>query len=273
MMTARNVTRRRMIATGAVGAGLVALASGKVVRDARAQSPPKTFVLIHGAWCGGWVWRRVSDLLESKGHKVFSPTLTGVGERSHLLNKDINLDTHVTDIVNVIKWENLDNVCLVAWSYGGFPCSGALEQIGGNVSSIVWLDASKPRDGQKASDWSSDAGRKMVAASLEKGDAGFGPPKLGTVFVNEKDSAWANSKATAQPTGTYMQPIKLSDALEKVSKKTYVRARKFPNPNFDKALEECKSDTSWRAVENTTSGHLVMVDEPEWLAGVLLEAS
>ena len=70
-----------------------------------------------------------------------------------------------------------------------------------------------------------------------------------------------------------MQPIKLSDALEKVSKKTYVRARKFPNPNFDKALEECKSDTSWRAVENTTSGHLVMVDEPEWLAGVLLEAS
>jgi hypothetical protein len=68
-------------------------------------------------------------------------------------------------------------------------------------------------------------------------------------------------------------PINLSGALERVPKKTYVRARKFPNPNFDKALEECKSDTSWRTVENTTSGHVVMVDEPEWLVGVLLEAS
>jgi pimeloyl-ACP methyl ester carboxylesterase len=178
MMAARNITRRSMIGTGAVGAGLVALASGEVVREARAQSAPKTFVLIHGAWVGGWYWRRVSDLLEKNGHKVFSPTLTGLGERSHLLNKDINLDTHVTDIVNVIKWENLDNVCLVAHSYGGFPGSGALEKIGGNVSSIVWLDAYKPRDGQKASDLTSEAGRKMVAASFEKGDAGFGPPKL-----------------------------------------------------------------------------------------------
>jgi Alpha/beta hydrolase family len=187
---------------------------------------------IHGAWVGGWYWRRVSDLLEKNGHKAFSPTLTGLGERSHLLNKDVNLDTHVTDIVNVIKWENLDNVCLVAHSYGGFPGSGALEKIGGNVSSIVWLDASKPRDGQKGSDWTSEAGRKMVAASFEKGDAGFGPPKLGTVFVNEKDSAWVNSKVTAQPTGTF----------EKAPKKTYVRLRKYPNPNFDNALAECKSD-------------------------------
>jgi pimeloyl-ACP methyl ester carboxylesterase len=262
------ITRRGVFGGVAATAASVAFDS-----QARAQSAPKTFVLIHGAWVGGWYWRRVSDLLEKNGHKVFSPTLTGLGERSHLLNKDINLDTHVTDIVNVIKWENLDNVCLVAHSYGGFPGSGALEKIGGNVSSIVWLDASKPRDGQKGSDWTSEAGRKMVAASFEKGDAGFGPPKLGTVFVNEKDSAWVNSKVTAQPTGTYLQPINLSGALEKAPKKTYVRLRKYPNPNFDNALAECKSDPSWRTVENTTSGHVVMVDEPEWLAGVLLEAS
>jgi hypothetical protein len=172
----------------------------------------------------------VSDLLESKGHKVFSPTLTGLGERSHLLNKDINLDTHVTDIVNVIKWENLDNVCLVAWSYGGVPGSGALEQIGGNVSSIVWLDAFKPIDGQKVSDLTSEAFRKTLAASFEKGEAGFGPPKLGPVFVNEKDSAWANSKVTAQPIGTYLQPIKLSGALEKASKKPTSERESIPIP-------------------------------------------
>ena len=273
-MSEEVITRRGVFGGVAAGLGVAATAASDAFdSQALAQSAPRTFVLIPGAFCGGWVWRRVSDLLESKGHKVFSPTLTGLGERSHLLNKDINLDTHVTDIVNVIKWENLDNVCLVAWSYGGVPGSGALEQIGANVSSIVWLDAFKPTDGQNVSDLTGEAVRKMLAASSEKGEAGFGPPKLGPVFVNEKDSAWVNSKVTAQPTGTYLQPIKLSGALEKAPKKTYVRLRKYPSPNFDKALAECKSDPSWRTVENTTSGHVVMVDEPEWLAGVLLEAS
>jgi hypothetical protein len=273
-MSERVISRRGVFGGVAAGLGVaVAAASGVVMNQARAQSAPRTFVLIPGAFCGGWVWRRVSDVLESKGHKVFSPTLTGLGERSHLLNKDINLDTQVTDIVNVIKWENLDNVCMVAWSYGGFPGSGALEQIGGKVSSIVWLDAFKPTDGQKASDLTGEAFRKTLVASFEKGDEGFGPPKLGPVFVNEKDSAWVNSKVTAQPIGSYFQPIKLSGAIERVPKKTYVRAQRYPNPNFDKALAGCKSDTSWRTVENATSGHVVMVDEPEWLAGVLLEAS
>ena len=97
------MSRREFIA-GVAGAGLAAAAaSGKIVGPTRAQSELKTFVLIHGAWHGGWCWRRVSDLLEKKGHKVFSPTLTGVGERSHLLSKDVNLDTHITDIANIIK--------------------------------------------------------------------------------------------------------------------------------------------------------------------------
>jgi hypothetical protein len=70
-------------------------------------------------FAGGWYWRRVSDLLEKKRHKVFSPTLPGLGEHSHLLNKDINLDSHITDIVNLIKWEDLNGICLVAHSFAG----------------------------------------------------------------------------------------------------------------------------------------------------------
>ena len=111
------------------GAGAGAAALGGT--PALAQTgQPKTFVLVHGAWHGGWCWRRVSDLLEKQGHKVFTPTLTGVGERSHLMSKDINLDTHITDLVNVFKWEDLKDVCLVVHSYGGWPGSGVLEQIG-----------------------------------------------------------------------------------------------------------------------------------------------
>jgi pimeloyl-ACP methyl ester carboxylesterase len=272
-MTARNITRRSIIGTGAVGAGLVALASGGAVSEARAQTAPKTFVLIHGAWFGGWYWRRVSDLLEKKGHKVFSPTLTGLGERSHLLSKDINLDTHVTDIVNVIKWESLNDICFVAHSYAGFPASGALDQIGDRVSSIVWLDTFKPENGDSVANLSPEARRAPLLAAVEKGEAGLKGPKAEFLLVNEKDRALVDEKATPHPTGTLVQPIKLSGGREKVAKKTYIRATRFANPGFDKALEKCKGDKSWTVVETNVPGHVVMLDEPDWLADQLLKGA
>jgi len=109
-MTATNgsaMTRRGVLASAGGGASVVALGSAPAPAQTGA---PKTFVLVHGAWHGGWCWRRVADLLQKRGHKVFTPTLTGVGERSHLVSKDIVLDTHITDIVNVIKWEDLNEM-------------------------------------------------------------------------------------------------------------------------------------------------------------------
>jgi pimeloyl-ACP methyl ester carboxylesterase len=192
-MIASATTRRGMI--GSMASGAVAAASAAIV-EAGAQTVPKTFVLIHGAWHGGWCWRRVSDLLEKGGHKVFSPTLTGLGERSHLLTKDVNLDTHIADIVNVVKWEDLRDVCLVVHSYGGWPGSGALEHIGDRVSSIVWLDAFKPENGQRGADYTSEAFRKALFAAVEKGEPGRPAPKAEAFFVNEKDRAWVDSKLT-----------------------------------------------------------------------------
>src|SRR5260370_13049432 len=151
------MARRGMLASAGAGASAAALGSA----PASAQTgAPKTFVLIHGAWHGGWCWRRVADLLEAKGHKIYAPSLTGNGDRSHLLSKDVILDTHITDIVNLFKWEDLKDVCLVAHSYGGWPSSGALEQIGDRASSIVWLDAFKPENGQKGTDLASDFSRQ-----------------------------------------------------------------------------------------------------------------
>ena len=271
-MTGSNVTRRGMIGGGVELAAIAA--SGETIGAARAQTAQKTFVLVHGTLVGGWYWRRVSDLLEKKGHKVFSPTLTGLGERSHLLNKDINLDTHITDIVNVIKREDLNDICLVVHSYGGWVGSGALEQIGDRVSSIVWLDAYKPQDGQKPIDFTNEGFRKAFLNSTEKGEAGFPipPPKLPPIFVNEKDRGYVNSKLTPQPVGTYAQAIRLSGAREKVAKKTYIRATKFPNAAFDKALAECKTDPSWNTFE-INAYHIVMLDEPVWLADTLMKVA
>src|SRR4029079_5447852 len=109
----------------------------------------KTLGLVHGAWHGGWCWRRVADLLEAKGHKAFAPSLTGHADRSHPLSKDVALCTHIAHLVNLFKGEDLKDVGLVAHSYGGWPTSGALEQIHDRVSSIVWLHAVKPGEGQK----------------------------------------------------------------------------------------------------------------------------
>jgi len=134
-MTATNdvaMTRRGVLASAGAGASAAALGSAPAPAQTGA---PQTFVLVHGAWHGGWCWRRVANLLQKRGHKVFTPTLTGVGERSHLMSKDIVLDTHITDIVNVIKWEDLNNICLVVHSYGGWPGSGAIEQALDRISS------------------------------------------------------------------------------------------------------------------------------------------
>src|SRR5579862_2956420 len=119
-------TRRSMLAAGAA-LGTAAVASGATRSEA--QGAQKTFVLVHGAWHGGWCWRRVADLLERQGHKVYTPTLTGLGERSHLLAPGIGLATHVTDVVNVLKWERLSGVVLCGHSYGGMIITGVAEQM------------------------------------------------------------------------------------------------------------------------------------------------
>jgi pimeloyl-ACP methyl ester carboxylesterase len=270
-MTDSNFTRR-----AALGVMAVAGAAGELVGAAQAQGGTKTFVLVHGTFCGGWMWRRVADLLQKRGHRVFTPTLTGLGERSHLLTKDINLDTHITDVVNVVKWEDLSGICLVAHSYGGWIGSGALERIGDRVASIVWLDAYKPDDGQKPLDLTNEAFRKAFLNAAEKGEPGFAPPlgagPISPIWVNEKDSAFVLSKLTPQPVGTYFQPLKLSGARDNAAKKTYIRATGFPNPAFDKALAACKADKSWTTFE-VNCGHSVMLDQPEWLTDTLVQAA
>jgi hypothetical protein len=211
--------------------------------------------------------------VEAKGHKVYTPSLTGLAEHSHLLSKDINLDTHIADIVNLFKWEELRDACLVVHSYGGWPGSGALEQISDRVSSIVWLDAFKPENGQRGLDSASEFSRKALEEALAKGEAGRAPPKAEAFRVNEKDRAWVDSKMTPQPNGIPFQPIKLTGAREKIAKKTYIRAKSYPQEAFDKALAECKADSTWKTFEATNSGHDVMVDAPEWLTDTLLQVS
>jgi pimeloyl-ACP methyl ester carboxylesterase len=134
-----------------------------------------TFVLVHGAWHGGWCWQRVADRLRGGGHTVFTPTLTGLGERSHLLRAGIELNTHITDIVNVMTWEDLRDVVLCGHSYGGFVVSGVAEQMAAAIRSIVFLDAFVPRNGESVLDLTGPAVQEAIRNALQRGDIAIPP--------------------------------------------------------------------------------------------------
>jgi len=106
-----------------------------------------TFVLVHGAWHGGWCWKRVAALLRQAGHEVFAPTLTGLGERAHLMSNAIDLHTHIRDILGVLQWEELADVVLCGHSYGGMVISGVADRVPEKLRSLVYLDAFVPDNG------------------------------------------------------------------------------------------------------------------------------
>jgi pimeloyl-ACP methyl ester carboxylesterase len=262
-----TATRRHVLR--AIGAAAVA---SNLATPATAQAMRKTFVLVHGAWHGGWCWRRVADLLETKGHKVFVPTMTGLGERSHLLDAKVNLATHITDIVNVIKWEGLSDIILVGHSYGGVIINGVAEQAGDKISSIVFLDAFVPENGDSLESGASQPVRDAIATAKGRGEHALKAVPAAVFRVNEKDRAWVDAMCTPQPIATLTDKATVTGAREKIAKKTYIRAKGYPSVPFDTALAKYKGNTGWKTFE-MTAGHDAMVDQPAELTDILISVS
>ena len=265
-----GATRRHVLGAGGIG---LAAASIGGVEAARAQGVPKTFVLVHGAWHGGWCWKDVAARLEKQGHRVYTPTNTGLGERSHLLTKDVNVSTHVTDIVNVFKWEDLSDVVLVGHSYGGLVISGVAEEIPEKISSIVFLDAFLPADGDDLIGKASPAFKDAIASAQQRGDISLkSPPAAAFGVTDPAAAAWVNGKLTPQPFGTYTEKARYKGGRDKIAKKTYIRAKAYANPTFDANLAKAKASTGWKTFE-FDSGHDVMVIQPERLTATLLDVA
>ena len=125
-----------------------------------AASNPKTFVIVHGAWGGGWAFRQVEDMLTDMGCKVYRPTLTGQGERVHLASKDVGLDIHINDVVNTILFEELNNIVLVGHSYGGMVVTGVADRLPQRISHLIYLDAMVPYDGESVVENGTNRGKK-----------------------------------------------------------------------------------------------------------------
>jgi len=233
------------------------------------KTKPKTFVLVHGAWHGGWCWKLLARLLRARGHEVFTPTLTGLGEKSHLLTKDINLDTHIADIVNLFRWEDIEDATLVLHSYAGWPGSGAVEQIASRLRALVYLDAFVPEDGQSNLDMQPPDRLKIIHETLARGEAGRPPPPVATFNIADPAHArWVAEKMTFQPIGVTFQPVKLTGARDSVPVKAYIRAAKDTNTAFDMFHDKYSKDAAWRTWK-LPCGHHVMLDMPQELANIL----
>ncbi len=229
-----------------------------------------SFVLVHGAWHGAWCWQRVAAMLRRHGHDVYAPTLTGLCERSHLLTPAIDVDTHILDIVNEMKWQALKNVVLVGHSYGGMVISGVAEKMEKAIASFVMLDAFMPEDGQSVIDIWPAPMREGLLAKVREGATSV-PPRAAALFnVNDKDRAWVDAQCTPQPIKTFLQKLTLTGARERIAKKTYIRAAAYANPYFDAGLASARAKT-WRTYE-VPCGHDVMLDMPDRLTEILLDS-
>lgn len=234
---------------------------------------PHTFVLVHGAWHGGWCWRRVADRLEANGHKVYAPSLAGLADRSHVLRPDINLTTHALDVANLVKWERLENVVLVGHSYGGMVVTAAAEHVGPAIASIVFLDAFCPDGGQSMLDVSARS-RAMVEAARASGRSTVPPIPAATFKVNSADAAWVDAQCTPHPLETFTEPVSAAavTARDAIPRKAYIRATATDSPWFDAALAKARSSPAWRTYE-VPCGHDVMVDMPDRLVEILLDVA
>lgn len=228
-----------------------------------------TYVLVHGAWGGGWKYARVGDALRARGHHVFTPTLTGQGERSHLFSGAINLTTHVTDILNVIRYEGLSDIVLAGHSYGGMVITAVADQIADRISALVYLDAFVPEDGQSLFDINIPKNTQMfIDRAGALGGLAIPPPPASFFGVNEKDAARVDELAAAQPIGAMTEKIRLSGAYRAVKKRIYVHGTALPRESpFKPFYERAKAD-GWETYA-LPCGHDVMLDLPEHLTEIL----
>ena len=231
-----------------------------------------TFVLVHGAWHGSWCWKRVRNLLQKAGHDVFTPTLTGVGERCHLNSAGINLSTHVADIVNLIQFEELTDVILCGHSYGGCVISGAADRIPDRIRALVYLDAFVLENGEGLFDLvPPEQVEGMRRQARETGDGWKVPPIPAEVFaVNREDAAWVNAQCTPHPLACFEERIKLTGGLGRIADITHILATGFREGSPFPACHERAKAKGWKT-RTVSCGHDVMLDLPEELTALLLE--
>ena len=199
-----TVSRRAVARGGAVLAA--ALASGGGASISAAAAAGSTFVVAHGAWSSGWAWKKMHPLLAARGHRLVTPSYTGLGERAHLARAEIDLDTHIMDVVNVLEYEDLRDVVLIGNSYGGIVATGIADRARERLRRLIYLDAFVPEDGQSLADLAGgEAGLRARAV-----DGWRVPPNPVPDDTPAEDRGWIEARRLHQSIATFVQPLKLT---------------------------------------------------------------
>jgi len=228
-----------------------------------------TFVLVHGGWSGAHGWRTVRRLLAAAGHDVFTPSLTGIGERVHLVSPQVDLTTHIHDVVHHILFEDLRDIVLVGYSYGGAVVTAALEHVADRLRELVYLDAFVPADGQTVAGLSGRDRPTLMLLGAE-----WLVPPLDRQYDDPEEAAWQTARRVPHPVRCFTEPVRLAKPVEEYAfGLTYIKAtadsRDAPGGNaFWDVAEHAKASTRWQYHEIETN-HMVASNRAKELATLL----
>jgi pimeloyl-ACP methyl ester carboxylesterase len=238
----------------------------------------KTFVLVHGAWHGGWCYRHTAAALRKMGHEVFTPTHTGVGERAHKADdENITLETHIRDVAGCIEAEEISDIILVGHSYGGMVITGLADRMADRIKALVYLDAFVPCDGESLMALLNKALEPPVAAqfigsfrgaALEKNSGMTNPLRAEMLHVSPANREWVNRRCVPQALATFEMPVLLSGKIENVKRRVYILADGWDPSPFRYFAKKYAGAPGWDVIK-LPSGHDVMVDLPNELAAAL----
>jgi pimeloyl-ACP methyl ester carboxylesterase len=227
------------------------------------------FVLVHGAWHGGWCWDRVAVPLRAAGHEVFTPTLTGLGERASLLTPEVGLGTHVADVVTLLTERDLNDVVLVGHSYSGFVVRAAADRVPHRVRRLVLVDAWAGNDGESLHDRAPERFVRAMRNKAARDGDGWRIPPLSAAQVgvtDPADAAWVESRVTPHPLKSFEEPTRLTGAVDKIECRAIVCT-----PGTGLPFATWARDFGWELTE-LPSGHDAMITTPNELAALLQAA-
>jgi pimeloyl-ACP methyl ester carboxylesterase len=224
-----------------------------------------TFVVAHGAWSAGWVWKKMRPLMAARGHTLITPTYTGLGERSHLAHRDLNLESHIQDMLAVLEFEDLKDVILIGHSYGGMVATGVADRARGRIKHLVYLDAFAPEGGKAVHDYVPAERRERDRASAVNGWRVM--PSIPPPDTSPEDVAWMTPRRTPQPLGCFEQKFAYQNGPLTLPR-TYIYAKK-PNPGdyFRQFMDRARKE-GWPVYEMDAS-HSPHVTAPEALMEIL----
>lgn len=229
-----------------------------------------TFLFVSGAWLGGWCWRYVAADLRAAGHTVIGATLTGLGERAHLLSRVIDLETHVSDVAGLFQYRDLNGVTLVGHSYGGTVITAVAERVSDRIGRLVYLDASVPRDGESNDDVIGPTRAAQLRASAVSGGEGWRVPPAPYVIERLSEHSlrsWVEARLTPHPLRPFGEPVKLRSREAAALSRAFIQTTR--SDLYDGLITRAREE-GWYCRE-ITGGHYAMFTQPEAVASALNE--